>query len=143
MARSPSHEISKRNREIVETYSNDLSVDLPFLEASFGLSRPQIKRILVEAGVKVRTSPGGALPHVRPLSSGHQFLSHRLNVHLALHGIGVAELATRVRVSEKRLQKMLTGVYDPRLSEMQRIDQVVSVGLPKEFHQFDAMKESS
>ncbi|WP_422024744.1 helix-turn-helix domain-containing protein [Pyruvatibacter mobilis] len=134
MARIPSFAIAKRNEEIVRTYENDLSVDFRFLEARYGVSRSHIKRILREAGVHIRPAGATSPPtNVRVLSQGHRYIAHKLNVHLALNAVSVSEMAERLAISEKRLNGLLQGTYDPSLSEVQRLNRELDLDLQNAF----------
>lgn len=49
---------------------------------------------------------------------------------MAARGLSISQMAERVSISDKRIARMLVSGYDPTLLELQRINEVVNIGLP-------------
>lgn len=131
MARVASHAIAKRNRNMAEEYENDLSTTTGSLGSKYGLVKFTVRQILKRQGVKIRQEKrDGRLSDLKAISDGHRYLSHKLNVYMASRGLSVGQMAERLSMSDKRITRMLVAGYDPTLLELQRINEVVNVGLP-------------
>ena len=126
--------LEKRNQEIVATYENDTQVTLHYLAQRFGLSPYSIKNILRERGVQLRREPTGrpSLLNLKPLSKGHVWLGHKLDVYMTLHHQSMQQMAQKVKMSTHRLSLARYGAHDFTLSELQSVCTVLDIKLPRE-----------
>lgn len=126
--------IAKRNEEIILTYENDTQVTFQYLAQKHGISVRSIKQILRNAGVTLRREPFGrpSLLRLKPLSKGHIWLGHRLDIYMATHHDSMQEFARKVNISTHRLGLARYGAHDFTLSELQSLCSVLKISLPRE-----------
>lgn len=125
--------LEKRNQEIIATYENDTQVTIQYLKDRFGLSPDYIRQILKKAGVILRADPTGrpSMLRLKPLSKGHIWLGHQIDIHLAKHG-SVMDLSQKVRMSTHKLSLARFGAHDFTLSELQSLSRILHISLPRE-----------
>lgn len=121
----------ERNKNICEAWISGQTK--PSLATEYGLSVEAIKKIIKGAGLRPidRKEPvrEDNTYHRRPLSPSHRKLGVRVSHQreLELH-MSVTEFADKAKLSVHRIVQIERGVYDPTMTEIQRISD--ASGLP-------------
>ena len=124
----------QRDADLCKMYTDNLEVSLADLAENSGLGRQRIRRILRAGGVTIRPEPRGLnkLHEMYPLSPGHVHVGQQINFYLLDHP-GLMLLAEKVKISKTKLSYGREGKHDFTMAELQRLNDVVGLGLPKWF----------
>lgn len=134
MAKAKSEHIEARNKEICEAWLDGASKR--DLALQHGIETQTVGKIIKAAGLTSQdrrvTPRRRSLIDRRPISRLHTQLGSTVSYvrHFKL-GRSVAEFAQQANMSPHRLVQIENGVYDPRLSELTRLSELIGEPLDK------------
>ena len=117
-----------RNLEIARRYSQD-GTKLESLEASFGLSRSRLRRILRAQGITPSHSNSGSRAEQHCPTVHGLAIADRLMADNRKRNLSLAEYGLLLGLSEPKMAEAMRGSYNWRLTEMVRASEALSVPL--------------
>lgn len=127
MARPVSQAIADRNRAIIEKYK--AGKEISELGEAHGLSKVHIRKTLETAGVEIRKSPRKGFIQRRSKSNTLVAMGARLDRDRIRHDLSIAEYGLRIGMSETRVSEAIQGLYDWKLSEIERAAKQLGINL--------------
>jgi hypothetical protein len=130
--------VQNRNLEIVNRFYDE-GRSYSWLSNEYGLAeitiRKMVARDVLNNGARERVAhvqPTCRLAD-KPLSYAHAMLGNKVSEYIERNKLGPTTFGAPVKLSRHKVRALMRGVYDPSMSELQKLSKVLGITLAEFF----------